>query len=345
MIRPTLPLVSRIGYSPDSRWTSPSPPTSRPSPRRCALSPRASAGELSPSTAWTRATARARTRAPSCARSAPRAGSACAGRRRSAARSARCSSSSSCWRSWRWPARRSGRSPAAGRRPTRSSSYGSERLRREVLPAIARGEATFWQGYSEPGAGSDLLALKTEARRDGDDYVIRGHKIWSSHAGIATLRARVRAHQPRGAPQPRLQHVRGAQRHAGHGHPSDPEPHRRGLSLRGLPRRRARAGRPACSGREGEGFHGAAQRPRLRPVLGPLLQGAGARARAAPARRVRQHDARAAARRWRAIPACAAGSPADRGRDRGARALLFYRAALPACATARPSPTRPRWPR
>ena len=63
--------------------------------------------------------------------------------------------------------------------------YGSERLRREVLPAIARGEATFWQGYSEPGAGSDLLALKTEARREGDDYVIRGHKIWSSHAGIS----------------------------------------------------------------------------------------------------------------------------------------------------------------
>jgi 3-oxocholest-4-en-26-oyl-CoA dehydrogenase alpha subunit len=64
--------------------------------------------------------------------------------------------------------------------------YGSERLRCDVLPAIARGDATFWQGYSEPDAGSDLLALKTEARRDGDDYVIRGHKIWSSHAGIAT---------------------------------------------------------------------------------------------------------------------------------------------------------------
>ncbi|PYN81352.1 MAG: hypothetical protein DMD96_08780 [Candidatus Rokuibacteriota bacterium] len=64
--------------------------------------------------------------------------------------------------------------------------YGTERLRQELLPAIARGEATFWQGYSEPDAGSDLLALKTEARRDGDHYVIRGHKIWSSHAGIAT---------------------------------------------------------------------------------------------------------------------------------------------------------------
>src|SRR5437867_11409206 len=66
-----------------------------------------------------------------------------------------------------------------------SIENGSERMRREVLPAISRGEATFWQGYSEPGAGSDLLALKTEARRDGDDYVIRGHKIWSSHAGIS----------------------------------------------------------------------------------------------------------------------------------------------------------------
>ena len=64
--------------------------------------------------------------------------------------------------------------------------YGTERLRREVLPTIARGDATFWQGYSEPDAGSDLLALKTEARRDGEYYVIRGHKIWSSHAGIAT---------------------------------------------------------------------------------------------------------------------------------------------------------------
>ena len=56
--------------------------------------------------------------------------------------------------------------------------YGTERLRREVLPAIARGEATFWQGYSEPDAGSDLLSLKTEARRDGEHWIIRGHKIW-----------------------------------------------------------------------------------------------------------------------------------------------------------------------
>jgi alkylation response protein AidB-like acyl-CoA dehydrogenase len=78
--------------------------------------------------------------------------------------------------------------PLAGCDQTAESiiQYGSERLRTEVLPRIARGEATFWQGFSEPGAGSDLLSLTTEARRDGDQWVIDGHKIWSSHAGIAT---------------------------------------------------------------------------------------------------------------------------------------------------------------
>jgi alkylation response protein AidB-like acyl-CoA dehydrogenase len=63
---------------------------------------------------------------------------------------------------------------------------GSDRLRAELLPRIARGDATFWQGFSEPGAGSDLLSLTTQASRDSDQWVIRGHKIWSSHAGIST---------------------------------------------------------------------------------------------------------------------------------------------------------------
>ena len=61
---------------------------------------------------------------------------------------------------------------------------GSETLQREVLPGVARGRTTFWQGYSEPDAGSDLLALKTRARLDGDHWVLDGRKIWSSHAGI-----------------------------------------------------------------------------------------------------------------------------------------------------------------
>ena len=63
---------------------------------------------------------------------------------------------------------------------------GNQRLRDELLPAIASGEATCWQGFSEPDAGSDLLALRTTARRDGDEYTITGHKIWSSEAGAYT---------------------------------------------------------------------------------------------------------------------------------------------------------------
>ncbi|MDG2114707.1 MAG: acyl-CoA dehydrogenase family protein [Actinomycetota bacterium] len=62
----------------------------------------------------------------------------------------------------------------------------NERLRDELLPVIAAGEATCWQGFSEPDAGSDLLALTTKATRDGDEYSITGRKIWSSEAGAYT---------------------------------------------------------------------------------------------------------------------------------------------------------------
>lgn len=78
--------------------------------------------------------------------------------------------------------------------------YGSERLQQELLPRIARGEVTFWQGFSEPNAGSDLLSLQTVATRNGDDYVLNGRKIWNSHAGISTyglVIARTNANAPR----------------------------------------------------------------------------------------------------------------------------------------------------
>jgi len=63
--------------------------------------------------------------------------------------------------------------------------HGSEELKQRVLPKILKGETAYAQGYSEPGAGSDLGALQTRAVRDGDEYVVNGQKIWTSAAHLA----------------------------------------------------------------------------------------------------------------------------------------------------------------
>jgi alkylation response protein AidB-like acyl-CoA dehydrogenase len=78
-----------------------------------------------------------------------------------------------------------GRGPAVGYAGPTIMLAGTDAQKRSHLPGITNWDVVWCQGFSEPGSGSDLASLATSATRDGDDWILNGTKIWTSHGHYA----------------------------------------------------------------------------------------------------------------------------------------------------------------
>ena len=132
--------------------------------------------------------------------------------------------------------------------------FGSAAQKARFLPRIVTMDDWWCQGYSEPGAGSDLASLKTRAERDGEHYVVNGQKTWTSFAQWANwMFALVRTSADA---QAAARHLAAADPdgHARHHGAADPHAGRRPRRQRGVPRRACACRWRTCVGAENEGW-------------------------------------------------------------------------------------------
>ncbi len=127
--------------------------------------------------------------------------------------------------------------------------FGSQAQKEHFLPRILDGTDWWCQGYSEPGAGSDLASLKTRAERQGDHYIVNGQKTWTTLGHYADwIFCLVRTSTRR---QAAGRHILPADRHedARRDRAPDHPARRRARGERGLLRQRQGSGRPISSAR------------------------------------------------------------------------------------------------
>ena len=133
-------------------------------------------------------------------------------------------------------------------------AFGTAEQKRRFLPPIAAVEELWCQGYSEPGAGSDLAAVATTAVPDGDQWVITGQKVWTSLAHVADWCFVLARTTPGSTPLRRPVLPAGPDAPAGGHGPAHQAAHRHVRVQRGLLRRRAHATLGNVVGEPGDGW-------------------------------------------------------------------------------------------
>ena len=129
-------------------------------------------------------------------------------------------------------------------------TFGNDAQKKKFLPRILSGDDWWCQGYSEPGAGSDLASLRTKAVRDGDHYIVNGHKTWTTLAQHADWIFCLVRTDPQAKPQSGISFLLIDMKTPGDHRAADHHDRRQPRGQRCLSRRRSRAGRQPDRRRE-----------------------------------------------------------------------------------------------